>query len=383
MRIRAVVFVCRRSIGDSRRLGGHSARWSELAEACGADCDSLYRLLPQHLASIGITAETSPRVFALTELGQPLRRDVPNSAWPGVVFWADLLADSWSYLTECIRTGTTANMVMEGKGIPSRWSQDPDAPAIFRAVMGTAPAENYQPIVVAWNFADSRVVADLGGGGGGLMCAILKTHPNLRGMLVDRQASVDAAVARFDAEGLSNRCKLIGADLAETVPSGADTYVIKHVLHGCRDDAAIRILQNCRQVIPDDGRLLVIEFVLPDVISRADPLLEERLMSDLNMLAVTGGKERSEIEWREPPAICRVFIAAGDPSFRSVSSRHVDHRSGAVSGVIQPTMDCESVKSGTIFLPRYNRANLCLTRSSKRRRNCFLKALRVAEIAGR
>ncbi len=227
--------------------------------------------------------------FALTELGQPLRQDSSRSAWPGVVFWADLLADNWSHLTECVRLGTTANTVMESKGIASRWAQDPEAPAIFRAVMGTAPAENYQPIVVAWNFADSRVVADLGGGGGGLMCAILKTHPNLRGMLVDRQASVDAAVARFDAEGLSNRCKLIGADLAESVPAGADTYVIKHVLHGCRDDAAIRILQNCRQVIPDDGRLLVIEFVLPDVISQA-PILywKSALMSDLNMLAVTG-----------------------------------------------------------------------------------------------
>ncbi len=261
----------------------------------------VYRLL-RTLASIGITAETSPRVFALTELGQPLRRDVPNSAWPGVVFWADLLADSWSHLEPNASAGerTASHTVMESKGIASRWAQDPEAPAIFLAEMRTAPAENYQPNVLAWNFADSRVVADLGGGGGGLMCAILKTHPNLRGMLVDRQASVDAArrKPRFDAEGLSNRCTLIGADLAETVPSGADTYVIKHVLHGCRDDAAIRILQNCRQVIPDDGRLLVIEFVLPDVISRADPLLEERLMSDLNMLAVTGGKERSEIEWR-------------------------------------------------------------------------------------
>jgi hypothetical protein len=294
-RSRVLCAAARLGIADA--LAGGQRPVAELANACGADVDSLHRLL-RVLASIGITVEIEPGIFALTDFGQPLRRDVSNSVWPSVVFWADLLADNWSHLTECVRLGTTANTVMESKGIVSRWAQDPEAPAIFRAVMGTAPAENYQPIVVAWNFADSRVVADLGGGGGGLMCAILKTHPNLRGMLVDRQASVDAAVARFDAEGLSNRCTLIGADLAETVPSGADTYVIKHVLHGRRDDAAIRILQNCRQVIPDDGRLLVIEFVLPDVISRADPLLEERLMSDLNMLAVTGGKERSEIEWR-------------------------------------------------------------------------------------
>jgi hypothetical protein len=116
-------------------------------------------------------------------------------------------------------------------------------------------------------------------------------------MLVDRQPSVEAATPRFEAEGLAPRCKLIAADLTETVPAGADVYLIKHVLHGSQDDAALKILRNCRAVIPSDGYLLVIEFVLPDVVSHADPGLESRLMSDLNMLAVTGGKERSAAEW--------------------------------------------------------------------------------------
>ena len=87
------------------------------------------------------------------------------------------------------------------------------------------------------------------------------------------------------------------ADLSEGVPAGADVYLLKHVLHGCGDDAAVKILSNCFEVIPADGCLLVIEFVLPDIVSRPDPKLEIRLMSDLNMLAVTGGKERSAAEW--------------------------------------------------------------------------------------
>lgn len=92
--------------------------------------------------------------------------------------------------------------------------------------------------------------------------------------------------------------ELVAADLTQSVPAGADVYMLKHVLHGRRDADAITILRNCRNVIPENGTLLVIEFILPPVVSQADPHLESHLMSDLNMLAVTGGKERSESEWK-------------------------------------------------------------------------------------
>jgi len=87
--------------------------------------------------------------------------------------------------------------------------------------------------------------------------------------------------------------------LCAAVPAGADVYMMKHLLHGYGDQAAIGILGNCRSVLARDGRLLVIEFVLPDVVDHADLDLERRFMSDLNMLAVTGGKERSAIEWKD------------------------------------------------------------------------------------
>ena len=293
---RSCILCAAARLGIADALAGGSRTVEELAVACGADAGSLRRLL-RALAAIGVTAETAPGVFGLTPFGEPLRKDAPNSAWSAVVFWSDLLADNWSYLTECVRTGNTAARVMESQGIASRWSKDPDANAIFRAVMGTAPAEDYLPIVRSWNFAGRHVVADLGGGGGALISAVLKSHPHLSGMLIDRQASIDAATPRFEAERLADRCGLIAADLAEAVPAGADVYLIKHVLHGCQDDAAIKILGNCRAVIPPGGCLLVIEFVLPDVVSHADPALEVHLMSDLNMMAVTGGKERSATEW--------------------------------------------------------------------------------------
>ncbi len=268
-----------------------------LAEKCQADANALYRLL-RALASIGVTEETTPEHFRLTPFGNPLRRDVPQSVWPSVIFWADLLADDWSLLTECVRTGKPAREVRDPK-IPSRWSQDPEAnSSIFRAVMGTAPAEDYAPIAEAWDFSGTKVVADLGGGGGSLILAVLRLNPHLRGMLVDLEQSIDAARPRFAEEDPSSRCELIVADLTESVPAGADVYMLKHVLHGRQDDVAITILENCRAVIPQNGSLLIVEFILPSLVSHADPELEGHLMSDLNMLAVTGGKERSEREWR-------------------------------------------------------------------------------------
>jgi len=283
-------------LGVADALGDEVRSVDHLAEACQADGDALYRLL-RALASIGVTEETTPGHFRLTPFGRPLRRDDAQSVWPAVVFWADLLADSWSLLTDCVRTGKPASEVRD-PNVPSRWSQDPEASSIFRAVMGTAPAEDYAPIARAWDFSHANVVADLGGGGGALLLAVLELHPQLRGMLVDREESVEAAKARFADEKISSRCKLLVADMTQFIPAGADVYMLKHVLHGYRDAGAVTILKNCRAVIPESGTLLVMEFILPPLVSQADPDLEGRLMSDLNMLAVTGGRERSEREWR-------------------------------------------------------------------------------------
>ena len=194
-------------LGVADVLGVEMCSVGFLAEKCHADTDALSRPL-RALASIGVTEETTPEHFRLTPFGKPLRRDVPGCVWAAVVFWADLLADEWSLLTECVRTGKNAIQVRDPK-IPSRWSRDPEANSIFRAVMGTAPAENYAPIAEAWDFSRAKVVADLGGGGGSLLLAVLGLIPHLRGMLVDLQPSIDAAKSRFAKEDPSSRCELI------------------------------------------------------------------------------------------------------------------------------------------------------------------------------
>jgi hypothetical protein len=293
-RSRVVCAAARLGVADA--LGDEERSVEELAASCQADADALYRLL-RALASIGVTEEMTPGHFRLTAFGRPLRRDVEGSAWAAVVFWGDLLADEWSLLTECVRAGKPARDVRDPK-VPSRWSQVPEAGDVFRAVMGTAPAQDYAPIARAWDFSGAKVVADLGGGGGSLILAVLEQYPQVRGMLVDLEPSIEAAKARFVKEKIASRCELVVADLMQSVPAGADVYIIKHVLHGRTDADAITMLKRCRAVMQEDGTLLVIEFVLPDVVSKADRALEAHLMSDLNMLAVTGGRERSEREWK-------------------------------------------------------------------------------------
>jgi hypothetical protein len=293
-RSRVLCAAARLGIADA--LKDETRSVTTLAEKCQADTTALYRLL-RALSSLGITEETTPEHFRLTPFGQPLRKGAPNSVWPDVIFWADLIADDWSLLTDCVRTGKPARDVRD-PNIPSRWSQETEGYAIFRAVMGTAPAKDYEPIARSWDFSQAKVVADLGGGAGSLILAILALNPHLRGMLVDREDSIEAAKSRFAAEDPTHRCDLIAADLEESVPPGADAYMLKHFLHGHQDEDAIAILKNCRAVIPPTGTLLIIEFILPPQVPEADPELEAKLMSDLNMLAVTGGKERSERQWK-------------------------------------------------------------------------------------
>src|SRR5215468_1446171 len=292
-RSRVLCAAARLGVADALKEGERSVQ--EIAGSCAADAATLHRLL-RALAAMGVVAQARQDTFVLTELVEKLRKDAANSAWPAIIFWADLLADNWSSLTECVRTGESAASLRPE--IMKRWQAEPERAAIFRAVMGTSPAESYMPVARAWDFSDARVVADLGGGGGAMIEAILETFPKVRGMLVDGPASIDAAKPRFSSGPLADRVQLVAADLSKGVPTGADVHVLKHVLHGYADEAAAQILRNCRAALPPDGRILIIEFVLPEVIDGADPDLEKRLLSDLILLAVTGGKERDTLEWR-------------------------------------------------------------------------------------
>jgi len=175
-RSRVLCAAARLGVADALKEGERSVQ--EIAGSCAADSATLHRLL-RTLAAMGVVAQVGRDTFVLTKLGETLRKDAANSAWSAIIFWADLLADNWSCLTECVRTGESAASLRPE--IMKRWREDPEGPAIFRAVMGTSPAESYLPIARAWDFSDGHVVADLGGGGGAMIEAILETFPKVRG----------------------------------------------------------------------------------------------------------------------------------------------------------------------------------------------------------
>jgi hypothetical protein len=147
----------------------------ELAAATGTHAPSLHRLL-RALASFGVTVETAPARFVLTALGQPLRKDVAGTVRATVEFWADSMADRWTYLADCVRSGSMAGAVqaMERDGMKSRIAVNPQAArSLFHGCFAEATGEDHDCFVDAYDFSACRVVADLGGGGGGLLASIL------------------------------------------------------------------------------------------------------------------------------------------------------------------------------------------------------------------
>ncbi len=285
-------------LGIADALGDVEKSLDEIALVTKTNPDALHRLL-RALASIGVVAEVAPARYRLTPFGQPLRKDVPESVWASIIFWADLLADSWTYLADCVQTGNRdgAAIARERDGTKSRWSVEPDAKAIFHHAFAESTAASMAPFIAAHDFSTYRVIADLGGGGGGLLTAILTAIPQAQGILVDRNEAVTAAATKFKSLGLADRCQFQAADLFDSVPTGPDVYILQSVLHGYDDTNARRILHNCRAVAEPGSRLLIIEVVLPTTVASTDPALEKLLMADINMLAVTGGRERSEAEW--------------------------------------------------------------------------------------
>jgi hypothetical protein len=150
------------------------------------------------------------------------------------------------------------------------------------------------------DFSAMARLVDVGGGEGVLLQHALQAHPHLCGIVFDRPGVAEAARARLAEAGLSGRCEVVGGDFFAGVPEGGDAYVLSWILHDWDDEAAVRILTNCRAAMDDAGRLLVLELVLspgngPHASTAADALART---VDLEMLAVVGGRERTEVEFR-------------------------------------------------------------------------------------
>jgi Spermidine synthase len=158
--------------------------------------------------------------------------------------------------------------------------------------MGNVSALVAGGTVQHYDFSRARHIVDVGGADGGLLLAILEASPHVHGTVFDRPQVVEAAREAIEAKNYQARCKAVGGDFFQAVPSGGDLYVLKFILVDWKDADALRILQNCRRAITPDGKLVVIEMTIPDANTPSPGQL-----FDLNMLVMTGGQERTQSEY--------------------------------------------------------------------------------------
>ncbi|MEU6151816.1 methyltransferase [Actinosynnema sp. NPDC047251] len=137
----------------------------------------------------------------------------------------------------------------------------------------------------------------MGGGDGTLLTSVLSHCPTLEGVVFDTAEGVAQAAGTLDAAGLTSRCKVVAGDFFDSVPAGSDLHLIKSVMHDWDDDRAAAILTRCREALPEHGRLLIIEPILPDTVDPAGDAREDPYLSDLNMMVLVGGKERTRADF--------------------------------------------------------------------------------------
>jgi hypothetical protein len=266
----------------------------ELARETGADADSLYRLL-RALAAVGVLREDDGRRFALTELGNPLRSDVPGSlaGWAAFVgrpaFW-----QSWAALLHSVRTGENAFRHVHGADVWSWRAERPDESAAFDRAMASLTGGSNQALLDAYDFGRFDTIVDVGGGNGALLASLLAAFPTLQGILFDQPHVAASADEVMKAAGVADRCRVVGGSFFDGVPEGGEAYVLKAIVHDWEDTEAVAIMRACRRSVSGDASLLLIERDLGS--ANEAPAAK---LSDLNMLVNPGGRERSVGEYAE------------------------------------------------------------------------------------
>ena len=292
-------------VADLLASGPQSA--DDLATACGAHAPSLYRVL-RLLASEGVFTEMHDGRFALTPMAEALRRDAPGSLRPSVLHNASpALWRSWGHLMHAVRTGVPAFDHAHGVAVFEYYGSHPDEWAIFDQVMTNQTVPLTRAVAAAYDFSACTTIIDVGGGRGALTLGLLEAYPHLRGVVFDQPAVATEAQQAIEDAGLAGRCKAVGGDFFASVPDGGDTYLAKFILHDWDDERCVAILRACRRVMPADGRLLVIELLIPQ---GNGPSFAK--YQDVNMLANTTGRERTEAEFQA------LYAAAGFTLTRTI-----------------------------------------------------------------
>jgi hypothetical protein len=283
-------------LGVADLIGERESAAVDLAAEYNADAVSFTRLL-RAMGAMGLLIETTPGRFQLTESGGLLCSNHPDPLRAFVqMFGEPAMLAAWRELETAVRTGHTTFDKVYGTSIFEYLAQIPELSAQFNAAMRQGTPARAQQLLHSYDFTRFHTVADIGGGDGTLLAAVLRANPALRGILFDTAEGLAQANETFRAAAVGDRATSTVGDFFHGAPPGADLYLLKSVIHDWDDERCATILGHLRRVIPDDGRLLIIEAVIPPTVDGAMPLMT--YLSDLNMLVNTGGCERTREEFQ-------------------------------------------------------------------------------------
>ena len=288
---RCVYVFAKLGIADELQHGPRTA--DELAAAIGAHGRSLFRVL-RALASVGVITQDSDNRFGQTPLSETLR-ELPGSMRAFVMTeLGEEHYPAWGELLHSVRTGGIAFDKAFGENCWEFFRKHPENAKIFNDAMSGMTAQAEAALHDAYSFAGIRRVVDVGGGHGGLITSILKRNPSMHGILFDAPEVIESARSALANSEVADRLQLAGGNFFESIPEGGDAIVMKWIIHDWNDEQSVAIMKNCHRALPENGKLILVEAVIP---ATSEPHFGKFI--DLNMLVMTGGRERTEAEFRK------------------------------------------------------------------------------------
>ena len=264
----------------------------ELASRMQVHAPSLHRLM-RTLASLGVLTEKPEQRFALTDLGQALTTGAPGSAKSTLLFmgspWAQM---GWDHLVYSVQTGETGFEKAHDVSFFDYLAQHPEDASLFSETMVGFHNQEPPAVAAAYDFSTFNTIVDVGGATGNMLSAVLSLHAGPRGILFDRPHVVKDAPVLLEAKGVRDRITVESGDFFTSVPSGADAYILSHIIHDWDEERCLTILGHVRKAMDTAGRLLIVEMVLPPG-DTAHP----GKMLDMVMLVQLGGRERTASEY--------------------------------------------------------------------------------------
>ncbi len=277
-------------LGIADMLDDGSKTIEELAQLSQSHAPSLYRMM-RALASVGIFSEVEEKRFEITPIAEFLKSGAMRSI--ALMFNSDWSDKAWGCFMDSIKTGCTAFEKAHGLPVSDWLEENPYAAEVFNEANAVKAANSNRAIVDVYDFSGIDTLTDVGGGLGVLMAEILIANPSMNGIIADIPSVICKTKEIIKSGGLENRCETVECDFFENIPTGSNAYLMSNILHDWSDEKCHVILKNCHKAMKPGSKLLIIEMIIPP---GNQPSIAKLL--DLEMLVTTGGRERTEAEFK-------------------------------------------------------------------------------------